>query len=258
MNLSTLEIQQYLGLYLWPFFRIASMLMVMPIIGNRMLPFRLRLILAAMMTIVIAPIVPHAPSIDPISYQGMLLTASQILIGVMMGFVFKLVFEIFTIGGQVIAMQSGLGFASMVDPATGNSVPLISQFYLIFVSLLFLSLNGHLMLIQALVTSFTTLPVSHGGFALNSIWELLNFSSVIFKGGVLVALPAIISLLLVNISFGVMTRAAPQLNIFTIGFPITLTLGLVVIYLTLSGVPPHFEYFLGAGFDVTHTLLNWN
>jgi flagellar biosynthetic protein FliR len=173
------------------------------------------------------------PAIEPLSPAGILVVAQQILIGLSMGFALRLVFGALELGGQIITTQMGLGFASLIDPQNGAQSTLLSQFYTLLGSLIFLALNGHLLLIGLLADSFTTLPVAPTGADRELLWTLVAWASHTFAGAVLIALPAIASLLVVNLAFGVMTRAAPQLNIFAVGFPVTLVLGLLVVLYNL-------------------------
>ena len=144
----------------------------------------------------------------------------------------------------------GLGFASMVDPATGVSVPVISQFYLVLSTLLFLTLGGHLLLIEMLIDSFQSLPIGVTGIERSDLWSVIAWSSRLFSAGLLMAMPAITSLLMVNVAFGVVTRAAPQLNIFAVGFPITLVLGALLMWLTLPSVLNNFTNLLVESYSV--------
>lgn len=137
--------------------------------------------------------------------------------------------------GQIVAIQMGMGFASMVDPANGVSVAVIGQFFTMLVTLLFLSMNGHLVVFEVLTESFTTLPVG-GGLMTAQYWELAGKLGWVLGAALLLVLPAVTALLVVNIAFGVMTRAAPQLNIFSIGFPLTLVLGLFIVWVGLADI----------------------
>ena len=148
----------------------------------------------------------------------------------------------------------GLGFASLNDPATGVVVPTVSQFYTIFVSLLFFAMNGHLVAIEVLANSFIDLPVAETGLDGNALWAMLTWSKYIFSGAVLMALPALAALLIVNIGFGVMTRAAPQLNIFAIGFPVIMTIGFVIMMLSLSSTLPLFENLLDSAYQLMRVM----
>ena len=139
-----------------------------------------------------------------------------------MGFVIELLMQVFVIAGQLIAMQTGLGIATTVDPSQGASVVVISQWFLFMVSLVFLALNGHLVAIEILVDSFRTLPIGFESFSVNQFSSIVLWSGWMLAAAVVISLPAMAALLIVNLAFGVMTRAAPQLNIFALGFPVTM------------------------------------
>lgn len=240
LELSEAQIGGWLGAFMLPLFRIAAMLMVMPIIGTQLVPVRIRLYLALAISVVLVPTLPPMPEVDALSLPMMLLIAEQILVGVMMGFMLLLMFHVFAVAGQIIAMQMGLAFASMVDPANGVSVPVLGQFLLMLSTLLFLAMNGHLVAFEILAESFVTLPVGEA-FLLDRYWLLAGKLSWVLGAGLLLALPAVTALLVVNIAFGVMTRAAPQLNIFSIGFPLTLVLGMVIFWLSLADILAHYQ-----------------
>ncbi len=233
MQLGSAEIAAWVGAFLWPLTRVAALVSVAPVFGSRTLPRRVRLMLALALTWAIVPFVPPVPAVEPVSPTGLLIVAQQVLIGLSMGFVLRLVFGALELGGQMVATQMGLGFASLVDPQNGAQSPLLSQFYTLLGTLVFLSLNGHLLLVRLLVDSFATLPVAATGVDRDLLWTLVGWASRTFAGAVLIALPAVASLLVVNLAFGVMTRAAPQLNIFAVGFPITLVLGLLILLYNL-------------------------
>jgi flagellar biosynthetic protein FliR len=179
----------------------------------------------------------------------------QLLIGVLMGFTLQLVLSADVTGGQVVAMQMGLGFAAMVDPQNGAQTPILSQFYVIMVVLVFLALNGHLVLMQVLVDSFTWMPVASSGLEAIDFRLLVQWASNVFSGAIGLAIPAIASLLIVNFTFGILTRAAPQMNIFAIGFPITLLLGFGVVFATLPSVVPQTSSMFNDAYDLIRTML---
>ena len=238
MLLSSAEITAFIGAWLWPLFRIGAMVMAAPVLGARSVPMRARLVITLALTLIIAPLIPPVPVVDLLSPLTLIIIVQQVLIGVILGFTAQLVFSAVITGGQVIAMQMGLGFSLMVDPQNGAQAPVLSQFYVMFAILIYLTLDGHLVLIQILVDSFTTLPVGIEGLQVKDYRTLANWGSQIFAGGLVIALPAIASLLVVNIAFGVMTRAAPQLNIFAIGFPVTMICGFALVFITLPSVVP--------------------
>lgn len=229
-------------MHVWPLFRIASFLMILPMIGTQLVSMRVRLGFALLITVVIVPTLPPVPAIDPFSLNAAAITLQQIAIGLFMGFAVYMLFQLFIIAGQMVAMQMGLGFAQMVDPTNGISVTGLSQFYLMTVSLMFLAMNGHLVAFEALAESFRVMPIGVEALISTDHWWLLATRiSWMFTSALVIALPAITTLLIVNISLGVMTRAAPQMNIFSIGFPLTVVLGLVVFWISSAGLLPQFQ-----------------
>ena len=231
---TTHEILQTVQMWLWPFFRIAGLLMTAPIIGTRSVPVRIRIIVAIAITIVVFPIIPDVPKVDPVSAQGVMISIQQVITGIAMGLCMRVVFIALEIAGQAIGQLMGLMLASMVDPLNGNQVPIIGQFYLLLATLLFLTVDGHLLMIKVLADSFNTLPIGATGVSSKGVWDFLVWTGNIISTAVVIALPALVSLLIVNLSFGVMTRSAPQLNIFAVGFPIMIILGVVVIFFSLN------------------------
>lgn len=171
----------------------------------------------------------------------MLVTVHQIIIGVALGFMSLLAINTFALAGQVLGMQVGLGFAAMVDPSSGQQVPVLSQFYLMLASLVFLALDGHLLMIRMVAASFEAVPVGQSGLDPDAYFYIANWAVWMFNAALGFALSAMISILLINLSFGVMTRASPQLNIFTVGFPITMISGLLILWLTIGNFITHFE-----------------
>ena len=162
LELSNEQIGAWVDSFLLPLFRIASLLMVMPIIGTQLVPVRVRLYLAMAIALVLVPTLPPMPVIDALTVRSLMLIAQEVLIGVMLGFTLQLFFHLFSVAGQIIAVQMGLGFASMIDPANGVSVPVLAQMLLMLVTLLFLAMNGHLVVFEVLAESFITLPVGTG------------------------------------------------------------------------------------------------
>ncbi len=242
MNFTDEQLINLVSSYFWPFTRIAAFIAVVPIFGARIVPTRIRLMIAIALTMVIVPILPPpSAAVNPLGVDGLLTTAAQVMIGLAMGFAVKLIFSAIETGGHLIAQTMGLGFAQMNDPANGVSVPVVSQFYIIVGTLMFLALNGHLVLIDVLAESFTMLPVAMQGISSDGLWVLISWSSWIFTGAVLIALPVMVALLLVNVAFGVMMRAAPQLNVFAVGFPMTLTFGFIFMLVSLPIFLPQFS-----------------
>ena len=154
-----------------------------------------------------------------------------------------------------MAMQMGLGFAMMNDPTNGVQTTVVSQFFLILTTIVFISVNGHLYLISLIVKSFQTLPIAGPAINPDKLMQIVQLAGWMFASALVFALPIMISLLVVNMAFGVMSRAAPQLNIFAIGFPFTLICGLGLVWLGLANYLESFEYYLDEGFHFVHELI---
>lgn len=232
------------------------MVTAMPAFSSTFVPMRARLAVAIGLTIVIAPLIPAVPEVDAISLEAAFLVLYQILIGAAMGFIFNMVFAAFVIGGQIIAMQMGLGFSMMVDPLNGAQTPVLAMFFVLMVTLFFLLMDGHLALIQVVANSFHSLPIDARGISAPSYWELANWGTGMFSGALLVALPAVTALLLVNMALGVMGRAAPQLNIFAVGFSVTITAGFILLMMTLPVYLAQFKTISFDAFDVIKGIVN--
>ena len=235
LALTDTQISTWVASFILPLFRVTAVLMSMPVFGTTLVPRRIRLYFAVAITVVLVPGLPPMPAVNALDLSALMLIAEQILIGSLLGFSLQLFFQAFVIAGQIISVQMGMGFASMVDPTNGVSAAVIGQFLTMLVTLLFLSMNGHLVVFEVLTESFTTLPVG-GGLMTNHYWEIANKLGWVLGAALLLVLPAITALLVVNIAFGVMTRAAPQLNIFSIGFPLTLVLGMGIFWIGLADI----------------------
>ncbi|WP_433769457.1 flagellar biosynthetic protein FliR [Pseudomonas putida] len=235
LQLTDTQISTWVAAFMLPLFRIGALLMVMPVFGTSLVPKRIRLYFALAITVVLAPSLPPMPPVNALALSGWMLIGEQILIGAILGFSLQLFFQAFVVAGQILAIQMGMGFASMVDPTNGVSVAVIGQFFTMLVTLMFLAMNGHLVVFEVLAESFTTLPVG-SGLMTNHYWELAGKLGWVLGAALVLVLPAITALLVVNIAFGVMTRAAPQLNIFSIGFPLTLVLGMFIMWVGLADI----------------------
>ena len=233
-EISIPELVELMNQYIWPLFRISSFFMVVPLIGTRMVPVRVRLAFALALTLVVAPLLPPMPVIEGLSPQMAVLVVQQMVIGTTLGFLVQILFQVFVLVGQMVSNQMGLGFASISDPVNGVNVVALSQLYLMITMMLFLAMNGHQVLIEVIVESFSIVPVGQG-VSRGVFWQVAATGSWMIGGALLMALPAVVSLLIVNFSFGIMTKAAPQLNIFSIGFPFTMLFGLFIVWVSLAG-----------------------
>lgn len=255
MSITYAQMETWIASYLWVLFRVTAFVTAAPVIGSRTIPVSVKLGFSLVLTILIVPLIPAPAPINLFSLGSALMTLNQIIIGIAMGFAFQLVFTMFIIGGQIIAYQMGLGFAQMVDPQSGTQVPVISQFYIVTITLLFFALNGHIAMIELLVDSFRVLPIQVDSLSRTGLWHLVDWSKHMFSGGLTIAIPAIASILLINFTFAVVTRSAPQFNIFSIGFPITIVMGFFVIMFTLSTVLPHFSIQFSTAINVIRLML---
>lgn len=232
---------QYQADLLLPLTRISAMLMVMAGMGGKGIPAPIKTAYAVAFTIMVMPILPPTPFNNLFSFEMVIRVGQQILIGAAIGFVSTIFLQVFVIAGQAIAMQAGLGFASMVDPTNGMNVPAVGQFYLILATLMFWAIDGHIVMLQMVVQSFYLMPITEVWYATGGFRELVDFGGWMFAAALVLALAPIVGMLIINLSFGIMTRAAPQLNIFAIGFPFTMMSGLIVMWITMENFVFHFE-----------------
>lgn len=233
ITLSSADINTWIASLLWPLARILGLITAAPVLGNRSVPVTVKVALGVLLAMVIAPNVPALPATDPMSYAGLLILVQEMLVGVAMGFTMRIVFSCIEMAGEISSLTMGLGFASFFDPNTQGRSSAISQFLALLATMAFISVNAHLVLLSALAESFQTLPVSGipingGGFK-----RLADWGASIFSAGLQLSLPIVAALLIANVALGVLTRAAPQLNLFGIGFPITLGIGFIVVATTL-------------------------
>jgi len=239
-----------LGLLL-PLIRILSFISMAPVFSHNGIPQPVKMAVGFLITVTVMPTLPSLPNIDPVSWQGVLMISQQIIIGVAMGLMVRLIFSGIEMAGQVSGMMMGLGFASFYDPQTQGSTVAISQFFGILAILVFLSMDGHLLLIVALAESFYTLPISLDGVGINPM-QIALWGGKIFSIGLQLSLPIIAALLITNIALGILTRSAPQLNIFGIGFPITIGVGFLTLILILPEMAQPYRHFIEEGISATH------
>ncbi|MBL4583541.1 MAG: flagellar biosynthetic protein FliR [Pseudomonadales bacterium] len=254
LEFSSEQAMYWLALFMWPFVRISGFMLVAPIFGAQTVPVRIRMSMAFMFALMVAPLLEGLPAMDLLSLATYLMIGKQMLIGLAMGFAMQLTFQVFILGGQMIAMQMGLGFASMMDPANGISVTVLSQFFLVTTMLLFVSMNGHTVMLQVFLESFIQIPIEHAAISSSQLWTLILSGSWLFSSALLIALPAVTAVLIVNFSFGVMTKAAPQLNVFALGFPIAMMFGLLIVWITLGDIVPQFQRITIEGLELMRAL----
>jgi len=252
--LTTGQLEGWVAQAFFPFTRIGACLMVAPMFGARFVPTRTRILLAAAITALVVPLTP-ATGIAPFSAQGFIVVAQQLLIGAALGFALQVVFDALGLAGQLLANSMGLSFAFNVDPLRGSSTAALGQLYIILATLTFLALGGHLALLDVLVHGFTTMPIGTEGLGGEGLWMLILWGGQLFAGAISIALPGVTALLIVNLAFGIVSRAAPSLNLFAVGFPISLVVGLLVV---LAGIGPLTEgvaQLISQGFEFLRGLI---
>jgi flagellar biosynthetic protein FliR len=230
----------------YPFVRIGAFLMAAPIFGDGVVLPRFRLLLAVALTAAIWGVLPEQQLPEPFSGPGLALVISELLLGIFMGLFFRLVVNSVIFGAQIIALQMGIGFGEMVDPLYGSQVPLLGQFFNYLAILLLLATGAHLALIEMIAKSFQSMPVGVWP-SYSELGRVLVFAGVVFSGALRIAIPIVAILLLINLAFGIMTRAAPQINLFSVGFAMLIPVGFTALLILLPQLLPHFlGYFRDA------------
>ena len=234
ITFTSAQLDAWIAAFFYPMVRILALLAAAPPFSNAAVPIRIKLILGLAISLALVPALPALPPISPGSGEGMLILGQQMLIGMAMGFAMRLTVAAIDYAGEAIGLQMGLGFATFYDPDNTSQTPVVSEFLSLLGLLVLLSINGHLMIMATLAHSFTVLPIVGTSLAAGSWSNFAHAGAVIFSSGLILALPVIAALLITNVALGVLTRAAPQLNLFAVGFPITLIAGFVMLILSLS------------------------
>jgi len=254
LTLSSIELNTWIAALLWPLSRILGLLAAAPLFGNAAVPITVKVSLGALLAMIIAPTVPALPATDPMSLAGLLILTQEMLVGLAMGFTVRIVFSSIEMAGEISSLTMGLGFASFFDPQTKGRSSAISQFLVMLATLMFLTINGHLVLLAALAESFVSLPISASPISGGGFQQLAAWGGEIFRTGLQIALPVVAALLLTNVALGILTRAAPQLNIFGIGFPVTLGVGLLAISMVLPYLSTPFQNMFMRGIETVRLL----
>ena len=249
ISFTTTELYAWIGGLLWPLTRILGLVAAAPVFGNTGVPMLIKTTLGVTLAAIVAPTLPPVPIVDPTSWAGILILGQELLIGVAMGFAMRLVFAAVEFAGEVASSSMGLSFATFFDPTSAGRSSAISQFLALVATMAFLAMNAHLVLVEALVESFFTLPISATPMSLGAPLEMVRWGSRIFSAGLQLAMPIVAALLITNIGLAILTRAAPQLNLFGIGFPITLGAGFLVISLTLPYLGTPLENLFNQGIE---------
>jgi len=234
---------------LWTMLRTGALLMALPLIGTHAVPKRVRVLLAGVLALAIAPLLPPPPHWNGVDAALVLDIVREITLGVLMGLTVRLAFEAGALAGTLIATGSGLAFAQMSDPLRGVSSNVVGQWFYLAFGLVFFASDGHLAVIELLVDSYRHLPI---GVSLSDPAAAPTAALALFPGvlstGVSLALPAMVALLAVNLAFGVLARAAPALNPIQLGLPVSVLLGLLLLMIVAGELASPLQHLLNTTF----------
>ena len=248
MDFLVTEVVERFYAFMAPMIRISAFLLAAPFFSIRAVSVRIRVLLAFVLTWMIYPL-SEWPVLDPTSAEGLKAIFAQVFIGVLMGLLLQIVNAALIIGGQAVSASMGLSMANMVDPSMGN-VPVIAQFFVICSTLIFLGLGGHVLVISLLLESFMLVPIG-SVIELQQLLELtIEWSAMMFLGAILIGLPLMASLLFINIGLGIITRAAPALNIFAVGFPAMILAGIVLLSLSMTSIGYRIQWLWQESFEI--------
>ena len=259
ITLTSAEMNAWIATLIWPLCRILGLIATVPVFGHAAVPITSKIGLGVMLTLIIAPTLGPLPAVEPMSPVGILILTQETLIGLALGFSMRLVFAAVELAGEISSLTMGLGFASFYDPSSQGRSSAVSQFFALLATLAFVAVNGHLLVISALAESFVSMPISATPINAGGFLQLAHWGNTVFSAGVQLSLPIVAALLLTNLALGILTRAAPSLNLFGIGFPITLAIGFVVISVSLPYLATPWQNLFQRGIENTRSLgRTWN
>jgi flagellar biosynthetic protein FliR len=236
MTFTEAEITSLIASVMWPMIRIGALFAAVPVFANKQLSVKVKVLLSLFLAVMISPLLGAMPPVEIFTPEFVYVLFNQVAIGLVMGFSLQMVFGTLAIAGEMVGYSMKLGMAKMADPINGIQVPIVTTLYITLGMLIILVLDIHLVMIQLLVESFQVFPVGMDGISRDILWDLIGWGTRMYEIGLLMSLPIVGSILLLDIAQGVMQRAAAQLQIFAIGFPITLIAGMILIWVTLPAV----------------------
>lgn len=244
LSFTSEQLYIWVSAFIWPATRVLGLLAIAPPFGNPSIPIQAKVLFGVLLTLSLSPAVPIPAAIAPMSLTSYMIIVQQFLIGLAMGFVVRLIFAAVEMAGELTSMAMGLGFATFFDPMTQGRSSAISQVYSLCATMVFLSMNGHLYVLSILADSFTTLPIAAEPITAEGFRSIVTWGGKVFSVGLQIALPLVASALITNFALGVLTRAAPQLNLFGIGFSVTILVGLFLIGMTLPYMLPPLQRYI--------------
>ncbi len=252
MNLILDDVVAILTTGLIPLLRISALLLAAPLVSLKVVSVRIRIAIALVLTIFVYPTL-ELPTIDPVSADGLILIVRELLIGLLFAVSLQVVNAALVVAGQTLSMSMGLGMAQTVDPNIGR-VPVLASFLVVMSTLIFLSIGGHLILIQLILMSFEVMPIGGEINLVETTANLIEWTAMVFLGGILIALPIMLTMMLVNLCIGIVTRAAPALNIFAVGFPAMVIAGLVLLLVYLVNIGHRIEWLWLEAFSMAQNM----
>lgn len=249
------QLYAWINTFFWPFVRIAAMVSSAPLLSESSIPARVKVGLAVMLTLIVAPTLEPMPSLSTASWGALWIIGQQVLIGLALGLTMRIIFAAVQTAGEFVGLQMGLAFASFFDPGTGSNTAVLARILNTITLLVFIAMNGHLLMIGGLVRTFEVLPIAGAALDVNGWGVLMEWSRQIVISGLLLALPVMVVLLTINLSLGILNRTAQQLSVFAVGFPISLTVGLTILAAVLPQISPFLERLFQDGYDTMGRLV---
>lgn len=249
------QLYLWINTFIWPFFRVLGLFATAPLFSESSITPQAKVGITAVISLAIAPALPPMPDLPTGSWAALWLAIQQVLIGIALGFVMRIVFAIVLVAGEFIGFQMGLSFAAFFDPSTGSNTAVVSRLLNLVTMLVFLAANGHLVMLKAFLHTFETFPIQPGSLHPDGWGVILEWSREIFLSGLLLSLPLVIVLLTMNLAFGILNRTAQQLTVFAVGFPITLTTGIIVLTLVVPQITPFLMQLFEAGYETMARLM---
>ncbi len=255
VSVTTAQLYEWIAAFLWPLFRLLALIATAPLFSEGTIPRQAKIGLAALIAIAISPTIENLPVVPVYSFDGFLLILNEIGVGIALGFTMRLVFAAVEYAGEIIGLQMGLSFASFFDPSAGGQTMVLGRFLGIVAMLLFLALDGHLLMLATLVDSFSALPIGGTPLSADGWAAVARAGGTVFSSGLLLALPLVAALLTLNLLLGILNRASPQLSIFAVGFPVTLAGGMLLLMLVMPQMNVYMSHPIESGLSSLESVL---
>ena len=250
ISITEAQLAAWISPIFWPFLRVLAVFTAAPIFSSRAIPIRAKVALAFLVALAAQASLPSAPVIGFNDPGVLAVVIQQVGVGLAIGFAVRVVFSAVELAGEVVGFQMGLNFAAFFDPTIGGQSSAVARFFGQMTSLLFLAVNGHLLWLFAIIRSFQSFPVDQNFLETLALMKLQHLGSGLFASALWIALPMVGILMFANLALGILSRVAPQMNIFAVGFPITLVVGLIGIAVTLPMLDQPFMMLLERSIDV--------